>query len=115
MTPEKRFENKVKEYLKENNCWNVKYFANRNTKSGIPDVLTCVNGYFVAIETKAQNGKPTELQLYNRRLIRQSGGICIVLYPDQVEKFKELIKGIKERPICKQYISYQEQYQFDRE
>lgn len=112
MTPEKRFENKVKEYLKENNCYYVKYFANAMTKSGIPDILSCVNGYFVAIEVKAKNGKPTELQLYNRKLIRQSGGICIILYPNQFEKFKELINLLQD--------DYYEttnnlQYQFDRE
>lgn len=33
---EKLFENKIKKYLKDNNCWYVKYFANRMTKSGIP-------------------------------------------------------------------------------
>lgn len=61
------------------------------TKSGIPDILACVNGYFVAIEVKAQNGKPSDLQLYNVEKIREAGGIAIILYPDGFDEFKKLI------------------------
>lgn len=94
MAGEKLFENKIKKFLKENGCWYVKYFANRNTRSGVPDLLACVDGYFVAIEVKAENGKPSELQLWNVEQIRNAGGIAIVLYPDQFDEFKLLIEGL---------------------
>ena len=97
---EKNFENKIKKLLKDNDCWYVKYFANRMTKSGIPDILACVNGYFVAIEVKAPNGKPSELQLWNIDKIRECGGVAIVLYPKDFEKFKILIKDLKEGVKC---------------
>ena len=95
MAAEKNFENKIKNFLKAQNCWFVKYFANRNTKSGVPDILACVNGYFVAIEVKGENGKPTPLQVWNRDKIREAGGISIILYPDQFEDFKRLIDELK--------------------
>lgn len=98
MAQEKTFENKIKKYLKDNNCWCVKYFANRMTKSGIPDILACVNKYFVAIEVKAQNGKPSELQIYHRDEIRKAGGISIILYPNQFDDFKLLIQDLINRP-----------------
>ena len=91
MAAEKLFENKIKKYLKDNGCWYVKYFANGYTKSGIPDLLVCVNGYFVAIEVKAPKGKPSDLQLWNIEQINQSGGIGIILYPDQFDQFKEMV------------------------
>lgn len=91
MAAEKNFENKIKKFLKDNGCWYVKFFANRMTKSGIPDLLCCVNGYFVAIEVKASNGKPSELQIYNVKKINDSCGIAIVLYPDQFEEFKSMV------------------------
>lgn len=91
MGQEKLFENKIKKFLSENGCYFIKYFANSFTKSGIPDVLACVNGYFVAIEVKAANGKPSELQLYNIEAIKKAGGIAIVLYPKDFEMFKNLI------------------------
>lgn len=97
MAGEKNFENKIKKFLKENGCWFVKYFANRNTRAGVPDLLACVNGYFVAIEVKAENGKPSELQLWNVEKIREAGGIAIVLYPDQFEDFKKFMLLLKSK------------------
>lgn len=92
MAAEKNFENKIKRFLKSNDCWFVKYFANRMTKSGVPDILANVNGYFVAIEVKADNGHPSELQIWNRNQIRNSEGIAIILYPDQWDMFVDLIQ-----------------------
>ena len=108
---EKNFENKIKNYLKNNGCWYVKYFANRMTKSGIPDLLTCINGTFVAIEVKGPHGKPSELQLYNRDEIRKAGGICIILYPDQWEDFKLLVYYLIHRSHL---IDFDIQTTFDR-
>ena len=45
----------------------------------------------MAIEVKAANGKPSELQLYNIEAIKKAGGIAIVLYPKDFEMFKNLI------------------------
>ena len=96
MAQEKLFENKVKAYLKENGAWRIKYWAgSRFTKSGIPDILACVNGYFVAIETKAPDGKPSELQLHTIKEIRKSGGFAFILYPSGFDRFKEFITDLK--------------------
>ena len=54
--------------------------------------MACVNGYFVAIEVKAPKGKPSDLQLWNIEQINQSGGIGIILYPEQFEQFKEMVE-----------------------
>lgn len=111
MAQEKNFENKIKKFLKDNNCWYVKFFANRMTKSGVPDILACVNGYFVGIEVKAKNGMPSELQYWNRNKIRESGGISIILYPEQFEEFKTLIMKIKEHEA---FNFTREQKKFDK-
>lgn len=94
MAEEKNFENKIKKYLKDKGCYGFKYFANSFTRSGIPDLIYCVNGFFVAIEVKASKGKPSELQLWNREQIRNSKGISIIIYPDQWEDFKLLIDDL---------------------
>lgn len=96
MAQEKTFENRIKKYLTSVGAWHLKYWAGAQfTKSGIPDILSCVNGYFVAIEVKAQEGKPTELQLHTIQQIRQSGGFAFVLYPSGYEKFKSFIDNLK--------------------
>lgn len=95
MAAEKQFENKIKAWLKDNGCYFVKFFANRMTKTGVPDILACVNGHFVGIEVKAQNGKPSELQLYNVRKIRESGGLAFVVYPSGWNELKEILTGLR--------------------
>lgn len=92
---EKNFENKIKDWLKENNCYFVKFFANRMTKTGVPDILASVGGYFVGIEVKAQNGKPSELQFYNVREIRKSGGFAFIVYPSGWDQLKAILQDLK--------------------
>lgn len=93
---EKLFENRLKKFLEDEGCWFVKFFANAYTKIGIPDILCCCNGYFVAIEVKAPNGKPSELQKRNIQKINESYGFGVVLYPDQFDQFKELIRDLND-------------------
>ena len=99
MAQEKSFENKIKDFLQKENVWFVKFFANAFTKKGIPDLLCCVNGFFVAVEVKAENGKPSDLQKWNIDKIRNCKGIAIILYPKQFESFKRLIKMLKEKNV----------------
>ena len=94
MAQEKQFENKIKAWLKDHNCYHVKFFANRMTKVGVPDILASVNGYFVGIEVKAQNGKPSDLQFYNIRKIRESGGFAYIVYPSGWKQLQEILEGL---------------------
>ena len=96
MAQEKQFENRIKKFLKEQGCYFIKYWGGGQfTKSGIPDLLICCNGYFVAVEVKAENGKPSDLQLWNIEEIKKAGGIAMVLYPNQFEDFQNFIFLLK--------------------
>ena len=95
MAAEKTFENKIKRFLEEQGCYFVKFFANGYTKSGVPDILCCCNGFFVGIEVKAQNGKPSDLQIHNCEKIRESGGFAWVVYPSGFNELKSQIIGLK--------------------
>ncbi len=61
---------------------------------GIPDLILCLKGKFVAIELKNEDGKPSALQLYNIEKIKQSGGQAFILRPSEFEKFKEEVLKI---------------------
>ena len=96
MAAEKNFENKVKKFLKDKDAWVLKYWGGAAyTKSGIPDLLVCFKGYFLGIELKAPNGKPSEQQLYNLRRINKAEGISILLYPKDFEQFKPFIEQLE--------------------
>lgn len=92
MAAEKNFENRVKKFLKEHGAWFIKYWGGAAfTKAGVPDLLCCVNGRFIAVELKAPTGKATELQLHTLKEIDSSGGYAILLYPNDFELFKNFI------------------------
>ncbi len=94
MGSEKNFENKIKKYLKDNNCYRVKYFGTMYSESGTPDILSCVNGYFLAIEVKGEGGKVSDLQLEKIDQIRKAGGFAYAVYPTGYEKIKNVINGL---------------------
>lgn len=98
MAQEKTFENKIKKYLKSKGAYYVKYFGNAYSTNGTPDILACVNGYFIGIEVKAQNGRfdPEGLQAVKINDIRQAGGFAYVVYPSGWSKLKDIIDGLLE-------------------
>ncbi len=92
MAAEKNFENRVKDFLKENGCWFLKYWGGAAyTKKGIPDLLVCCKGRFIGLELKAPNGKPSDLQIFNLRGIDRAGGLAVLLYPKDYDLFKQLV------------------------
>ena len=92
---EKQFENKIKDYLKKlPKTWHFKIWSGGFSKSGIPDIIACVNGRFVAIEVKAEKGTPSELQKWNIENIKKAGGVGVILYPNQWEEFKAVLDGL---------------------
>lgn len=96
---EKSLENKIKKYLKDNGHYYMKIHGSAVGKAGIPDILCCINGFFVGVEVKNPNGKGilSELQKYNIENIIKSGGYAeaIASYDD----FISFVEYIKEEKI----------------
>ena len=77
--PEKKVENQIKKYLDSLGAYYLKVHGSMYQPAGTPDVLACVNGYFVAIEVKRPSGGVVSaLQKSKLRRIEQAGGISIV-------------------------------------
>ena len=111
MADEKLFEGRIKKYLHSIGVypagyptdrmqapligWYTKIWGGGFQKSGIPDILACVNGFMVAIEIKASNGRPSELQKLNISRINRGNGLAMFLYPEGFEDFKKLMEGVK--------------------
>ena len=94
---EKPFETQIRKFLESEGCYCFKVWGGGYQQAGIPDLLICVNGYFVAVEVKGDKGKPTDLQLYNIERIKKAGGVAMVLYPKGFDDFKQLIYELKGR------------------
>lgn len=111
MAAEKNFENRLKKWLQSEGIYPLgtppdkmptppcgyyeKRFANRMTKSGLPDMHICVKGMAVETEVKAENGTPSDMQLFMIDQIRNSGGFAFVVFPSGFDKFKHFIKELK--------------------
>ncbi len=93
---EKTIENKIKTYLKSKGAYFVKYHGNKFSQVGVPDILACYKGQFIAIEVKNETGKTSQLQDINLKLIRDAGGIAIVAR--SVEDVEEVISFIDDQP-----------------
>jgi len=97
MAGEKLFENKIKAFLDVlPKTWYFKYWAGPYSKSGIPDIIACINGKFIGIEVKADKGHASELQKRNVDLIEKANGIGLIIYPKDFEMLKTLLKAISE-------------------
>ena len=80
--------------MKSVGAYFIKTHGDRFTKVGTPDIIACVKGYFVAVEVKAENGKPSELQKYHIEQIKNAGGYGFILYPKDFEKFKKVVETL---------------------
>ena len=89
---EKCIENKIKSYLTSKGAYHVKYFGNQFSQVGVPDILACYKGRFIAIEVKNETGKTSPLQDVNLEQIRQAGGISLVAR--SVEEVQQVLDSI---------------------
>ena len=91
---EKTFQRKLIKLIEKNNGYVVKFNASAISKIGVPDLLACINGKFVGLEVKKENGKPSEIQLWNIEQIKKSGGIAMVVKPSDYENVEKLIEKL---------------------
>ena len=93
LAQEKNFENKIKLFLKSIGAYFIKTHGDRFSRVGTPDIIACINGHFVAVEVKAANGTPSDLQLHDIQQINNAGGYAVILYPKDFERFKKDVQN----------------------
>jgi Holliday junction resolvase len=59
--------------------WWVKFPAGKWSIAGVPDILGCYHGRFIAFEVKTATGRPTKLQLQVIGAIRAAGGTALIV------------------------------------
>lgn len=61
-------------------------------RAGIPDIICCMNGFFVAFELKAGKGKTTALQDREIAAINTHGGRAYVINESNLDDIHEIIE-----------------------
>lgn len=90
-TPEGKVKAKLKKVLDEMGIWHFSPFQAGMGRAGIPDVIACYEGRFVAFECKAGRGKTTALQEREINAIRKAKGLAFVINEANVDNTKELL------------------------
>lgn len=75
---ESTIQGEILNYLKSIGAYTVKVHS--ATKSGVPDILVCLNGKFIAFEVKKEAGIVSQLQAKNMLNIIKAGGLAIPVY-----------------------------------
>jgi Holliday junction resolvase len=88
MTPEAKVKASVVKILKD---YGVYYFfpaTHGYGRSGVPDIICCYMGAFIAIECKTIKGKLTALQERELLRIRRAGGQSFMVNEDLLDDLK---------------------------
>jgi hypothetical protein len=94
-TPEKAVKAKVKAVLESEGVYYFMPPANGFGRSGVPDIVACVNGLFFAIECKAGGNKPTALQIREIEAIRRSNGVAVVVDETNWDMVRDMVRRLK--------------------
>ena len=94
MTPEAKVKKKVVDVIKKNSAYYFFPATGGYGRSGVPDVVCCYRGVFVAIECKAGNNKPTGLQELEMAKIRQAQGFVLVVNEDNLADVQDVFTTI---------------------
>lgn len=89
---ENKFQKQCTDFLKERKIYHVNVHGSSWTGRGTPDLLTSINGRFVAFELKVKGNTLEPAQEIHRSRIEDSGGLHYAPYT--LEEFKLILKRL---------------------
>lgn len=81
---ERDLQGKIITDARKRGCYVVKVI--QASRAGVPDILMCSQGRFIAVEVKRLKMKARPLQNENAELIRKAGGMAVIV--DSFEAWK---------------------------
>ncbi len=94
-TPEGKVKAAVRRLLVEFGVYYFSPAANGFGRAGIPDIICCFGGRFIAIECKAGKGTTTALQDRELAAIRTAGGMAMVVNETNIDELKEKLQWMR--------------------
>jgi Holliday junction resolvase len=76
-TPEGYEKDEIKLYLNTIGAWFFCPYMAGFGKSGVPDIIACIDGVFWGIEVKREGKAPTLLQTQRMEEIEKAGGLAV--------------------------------------
>lgn len=92
MPLEKSIVKAIIQLLKARGAWYVKYHGHRAGRAGVPDILACFRGRFIAIEVKQPTGRTTKLQDMELAALERAGAVTVIATSkEQVEEVLDML------------------------
>lgn len=95
-TPEKKVKARVVKMLKEKGVYYFFPATYGMGRSGVPDIICCVKGKFLAIECKAGSNKTTALQNRELNAIIDAGGVALIINEGNMITLLSILGGLIE-------------------
>ena len=92
-TPEKKVKAAVRKLLTRLGIYHFMPPGMGLGRSGIPDIIGCYQGRFIAIECKAGKGKTTALQERELAAIKAAYGFAVVVREDNLEELEQELQA----------------------
>ena len=96
LTPEAKVKNAVRKILDALDIYHFMPPANGFGRAGIPDIVGCMDGHFIAIECKAGKGTTTALQDRELNAILNHGGTVFIAREHNLDDLKLLLEGLRD-------------------
>lgn len=90
---ESKLQQKCTKYLKERGIYHVNVHGGGWGAKGVPDIIACIDGEFVAFELKVGKNKMKPDQVIHKRRIERSNGKHYVPYT--FDEFKQAVDEIE--------------------
>ena len=109
MTPE----GKVKKFIRQNmiamfpGIWMYCPPGGAFGKAGVPDFLFLYKGVMIAIEAKAEDGKPTKLQMKRLNELKEMGCIAAIVKGENQNRLDQIRKAVKEELVKRGVEEYE--------
>jgi Holliday junction resolvase len=97
VTPEAKVKKQIVNILKDYGAYYFYPVTGGFGASGVPDIIVCYLGQFIAIEVKAGRNKPTALQERAIKAILYSGGIALVVNETNIQDVVTTLEHVKQK------------------
>ena len=91
-TPEWKVKRAVRLMLDKLGVYHFMPPANGFGRAGIPDIVGCMDGHFIAIECKAGKGQTTALQDRELNAILNAGGTTYIARENNIDELQQLLR-----------------------
>lgn len=89
MTSESTFQKNCLKELKRRGIYALNIYGSGRSGKGTPDLITCINGMFVAFELKVGKNQMQDDQVIHKKRIEQNGGKQFT--PRTIDEFTEIL------------------------